>query len=75
MFPNLIKMYNKICIPFIVMTSVYMCMLDASKTFNRVNLLTRFKTLYSTDNLHIFGAIDENLRRAKNTHQIEQHRY
>ena len=26
---------------------VYMCMLDASKTFDRVNLLTLFKTLYS----------------------------
>ena len=27
--------------------SVYMCMLDASKAFGRVNLLTLFKTLYS----------------------------
>ena len=26
---------------------VYMCMLDASKAFDRVNLLTLFKTLYS----------------------------
>ena len=26
---------------------VYMCMLDASKAFDRVNLLTHFKTLYS----------------------------
>ena len=28
-------------------SSVYMCMLDASKAFDRVNLLTLFKTLYS----------------------------
>ena len=28
-------------------SSVYMCMLDASKAFHRVNLLTLFKTLYS----------------------------
>ena len=28
-------------------TPVYMCMLDASKAFDRVNLLTLFKTLYS----------------------------
>ena len=28
-------------------SSVYMCMLDASKALNRVNLLTLFKTLYS----------------------------
>ena len=29
-------------------SSVYMCMLDASKAFDRVNLLTLFKTLYSS---------------------------
>ena len=28
-------------------SSVYMCMLDASKAFDRVNLLTLLKTLYS----------------------------
>ena len=28
-------------------SSFYMCMLDASKAFDKVNLLTLFKTLYS----------------------------
>ena len=27
-------------------SNVYLCMLDASKAFDRVNLLTLFKTLY-----------------------------
>ena len=29
-------------------SSVYTCMLDASQAFDRVNLLTLFKTLYSS---------------------------
>ena len=59
---------------------VYMCMLDASKAFDRVNLLILFKTLYSRgicpiylrllikisskECIHQFGAA--------NAHQMEQ---
>ena len=41
---------------------IYMCMLDASKAFDRVNLLTLFKTLYSRGMCpYLPKATDENL--------------
>ena len=56
-------------------SSVYMCMLDASKAFDRVNVLTLLNIVLKGNVPHLFEAIDENLRRVKHAHQMEQHRY
>ena len=49
-----------------------MCMLDASNTFDKVNLLTIFKNIVRKGNVsHLFEFIDEHLRRAKHAHKME----
>ena len=57
-------------------SSVYVCMLDASKAFDRVNLLTRFKTLYSNGICPIYVRLLMKIyEEQKNAHQMEQIMY
>ena len=51
---------------------VYLCMLDASKAFDRVNLLTLFKTFYSRGMCPIYLRL---LMKIYEEHQMEQFRF